>query len=143
MSQLRSISNGSRPISSRANCPSTSAAPPRPPLPKPVTPLSVPISTVNPPGAPSMNSDRLALYSGYIDIGLATSTPVVDHDRGAGAYLDRGRLALVRTTRTLVIVSLLFSAWKPRVGNAGKAIRAVRQFRLVIRRISAPVRLFL
>src|ERR1035441_957257 len=94
MSQLRSISNGSRPISSRANCPCTSAAPPAPPLPRPVTPLSVPTSTVNPPGAPFMNSDRSALYSGYTDIGLATSTPVVDHDPGAGVYLGRGLLAL-------------------------------------------------
>src|SRR5450759_1758865 len=88
MSQLRSISNGSRPHSIRPDCPCTSAAPPAPPLPRPVTPLSVPTSTVNPPGAPFMNSDRSALYSGYTDIGFATSTPVVDHDPGVGVYLS-------------------------------------------------------
>ncbi len=30
------------------------------------------------------NSERSALYSWYSDIGLATSTPVVDQDPGAG-----------------------------------------------------------
>jgi hypothetical protein len=82
------------------------------------------------------------LYSGYTDIGLATSTPVVDHDPGAGVYVGRGRLGLVRTTLTLVILSLLFSAWKARAGNAGSAIPAARKFRLVMRRISPPAGLF-
>src|ERR1700694_5154151 len=46
-----------------------------------------------------------------MDIGLATSTPPVDHEPAAGSYAGTGRFGRVRTSRTAVIFSLLFSAW--------------------------------
>jgi hypothetical protein len=39
-----------------------------------------------------------------MDMGLATSTPLVDHDPGAGWYEGTGRLGRVWTKRTLSIL---------------------------------------
>ena len=66
MSQMRSTLNGSSPTSSFTRCCSTTAPPPAPPVPYPVTPLSVEISTVNPSSFPGsgFHNDRVALYSG-------------------------------------------------------------------------------
>ncbi|MBZ5581900.1 MAG: hypothetical protein LAQ30_06785 [Acidobacteriia bacterium] len=66
----------------------------------------------------------------------------MDHEPGAGVYAGKGRLALVRTTRTLVILRALFSDWNAKAGSEGRAIPAARKFRLVIRGILAPVRRF-
>jgi hypothetical protein len=44
-----------------------------------------------------------------MDMGLATSTRLVDHEPGAGWYEGTGRLGRVRTNRTLSIFNLLFS----------------------------------
>ena len=56
-----------------------------------------------------------------MDIGLATSTPPVDHDPGAGVYSGRGFRGLGFTIRIPVIFNLLFSSMKGRAGGAGKA----------------------
>lgn len=54
-------------------------------------------------------------------MGFATSTPLVDHEPGAGVYVGIGRLGRVLTSLTPVIFSLLFSAWKGSAGRAGSA----------------------
>src|SRR4051812_41042716 len=75
-------------------------------------PLSVVISTVKlgTLSGSGKKRERVALYSGYTDMGLATSTSVVDHEPGAGVYAGGCRFGFVFTNRTPVILSLLFSS---------------------------------
>ena len=54
-------------------------------------------------------------------MGLATSTPFVDQAVGEGSYLGRGRLGLVFTKRTEVILRPLFSSSKGSAGTAAAA----------------------
>src|SRR6185312_1553237 len=110
ISQSCSILKGFFPSSRLTRCCSTTMPPAAPPVPYPFTPWSVDISTVNPPSLPGsgFHNDLVALYSGYLDIGFATSTPPVDHDPGAGVYEGTGRLGRVLTRRTPVILWLVF-----------------------------------